>query len=260
MTSLAVSREMLANYDSVVARLATRAEDLTDFDGTFVETIYPEILQARQHQIIYGRRGAGKTHLLRRVEVGLRGSFAEGGLLPVYVNGSQLSQEISIVSPDPALVALAIYVQLMQHIGAEIHRFVAELNRADFWDWVVGGKKSQTARQADAIATMLEETLTSGQVRLLPAGEVSDEATTLAETSKKSSVGASIKLDPRTLGWAVQAGTAAERSTRSSSSTTRKIRGEVILPFSQVSSDLGRLLGLLGKASIHVLSIIQNPM
>jgi Cdc6-like AAA superfamily ATPase len=111
-----ISDQMLANYDSIVTRLATRAEDLTDFDGTFVETIFPEILEARQHQIIYGRRGTGKTHLLRLVELRLRENFVDGGILPVYVNGSQLSQEISIVSTDPAMVALAIYVQLMQHI------------------------------------------------------------------------------------------------------------------------------------------------
>ena len=231
MTELLISNQMLITYDSVVAQLAMRAEDLTDLDGTFVETIFPEMIEARQHQIIYGRRGTGKTHLLRRVELRLRESFIEGGILPIYVNGSQLSQEISIVSPDPAMVALAIYVQLMQHVGVEISRFVAKLNQANFWDRIVGGKKAQTAKQADEIAATLEEILTSGQVRVLPAGEVSNKATTLAETSGSSSVGTSIKIDPRNLGWAVEAGTRAEKSTKSSSLITRQIHGEVILPF-----------------------------
>src|ERR1700678_3763999 len=128
MEGIHYSRAMIMEYDSVVAQLATRAEDLTDLDGTFVDTIYPEIMQARAHQIVYGRRGAGKTHLLRRVEGGLRETFSEGGILPVYVNGSQLSHEISVVSSDPVTVALTIYVQLMEHIGAEIRRFVVELN------------------------------------------------------------------------------------------------------------------------------------
>jgi hypothetical protein len=253
MADLPLSRGMLIEYDSIVAQLATSAEDLTDLDGTFVETIFPEMLQARQHQIIFGRRGAGKTHLLRRVASVLRENFVEGGILPIYVNGRQLSQEISIVSPEPAAVALAIYVQLMQHIGEEIRRFIVALNQANFWDRAVGGKKSQAERQANEIATMLEETLTSGQLRLLPVGEASKEAMTLAETSKGSSVGASIKLDPRSLGWAVKAGTSAERSAKESFRLTHKIRGEVILPFAQVSVDLGRLLRLLGKASVHVL-------
>src|SRR6266700_3779911 len=113
------SRAMIFEYDSVVAQLATSAEDLTDLGGTFVDTIYPEVMQARQHQIIYGRRGAGKTHLLRRVEGSLRETFPKNGILPVYVNGKQLSQEVNTVSTDPAKVAKAIYVQLMQHIGAE---------------------------------------------------------------------------------------------------------------------------------------------
>jgi hypothetical protein len=251
MSGTFFSRAMIIEYDSVVARLATRAEDLTDLDGTFVETIFPEIMQARAHQIIYGRRGAGKTHLLRHVEGSLHDSFSETGILPIYVNGSQLSQ--GIAPSDPVTVALAVYVQLMQHVGAEIRRFVGELNQANFWDRLVGGGKSQTARQADEIANVLQETLISGQVRLLPSGEVSDEATTLAETSRNSSIGASVKVDPRSLGWAVQAGTTAGKHAKFSSSMSRKTRGEVILPFAQVSSDLVRLLELLDNASIHIL-------
>ena len=87
MTEL-FSRQMLIEYDSVVAQLALSAEDLTDLNGTFVETVFPEIMEARKHQIIYGRRGTGKTHLLRRVELRLRDSFVEGGILPIYVNGA----------------------------------------------------------------------------------------------------------------------------------------------------------------------------
>lgn len=243
----------LTDYDLVVAQLATRAEDLTDLYGTFVETIYPEKMQTRANQIINGRRGAGKTHLLRRVEGRLRTTFSDTGILPIYVNGRDLSQEINIVSSDPATVALAIYVQLMQHVAATIRTFVADLNQANFWDRFLAGGKSQHERSANAIAVALEEILISGQVRRLPAGEVSDESTTLLETSVNSSIGASIKTDLRTLGWAVKAGTAAEKNAKSSSVITRKISGEIILPFAQVSLQLGRLLQLLDNASIHIL-------
>jgi hypothetical protein len=248
-----ISEQMLNNYDAAVARLATRAEDLTHFDETFVETIFPEMLEARQHQIIYGRRGTGKTHLLRLVELRLRESFIEGGILPVYVNGSQLNQELSIVSANPALVALAIYVEVMKHIGAELSSFVYDLNQANFWDRIVGGKKSQAEKHADAIAVTLHDVLTSGQIRVLPTGDVSEEATSLAETSKRVAAGALVRIDPRNLGWAIKAGAEAERNTKSSSLMTRNIHGEVILPFSQVSFELERLLDLLGKASLHIL-------
>jgi hypothetical protein len=148
-----ITKRMLTEYDSVVAQLATRAEDLTSLDGTFVETIYPEKMEARQHQIIYGRRGAGKTHLLRRVEFGLRESFVEGGILPIYVNGSQLSNEISINSTEPVTVALAIYVQLMQHIGAEVHRYYRAGN-GSVWPLPRGhGRRSRQDRYASHPST-----------------------------------------------------------------------------------------------------------
>ena len=248
-----LSRAMIVDYDLVVAQLATRAEELTDFYGTFVETIYPEMLQARQHQIIYGRRGTGKTHLLKRLEARLRETFAETRILPIYVNGSHLTHEIRTVSSDPVTVATAIYVQLMQHITGAIRAFVAELNQANVWDRVVAGGKSHPERQATTIAAELAETLISGQVRRLPSGEVLDEATTLLETSSKSGIEASVRADPRTLGWALKAGTASERNARSSSTSTRKTHGEVILPFSYVSSRLESLLELLNEASIHIL-------
>lgn len=243
----------LTEYDLVVAQLATRAEDLTDLYGTFVETIYPEKMQARANQIINGRRGAGKTHLLRRVEGRLRKTFADTKILPVYVNGSDLSQKINIVSSDPVTVALAIYVQLMQHVAATIRIFVSDLNQANFWNRFLVGGKSQHERTANEIAAALDEILIHGQVRRLPSGEVSDESTSLLETSFNSSIGGSIKLDPRTIGWAVKAGTAAEKNANSSSVVTRKISGEVILPFAQVSYQILRLLQLLDNASIHIL-------
>lgn len=73
------------------------------------------------------------------------------------------------------MVALAVYVQLMQHIGIEISRFVVEQNRAGFWDRLISGEKAQTAKQANEIAATLEEILTGGQVRVLPTGEFSDK-------------------------------------------------------------------------------------
>jgi hypothetical protein len=63
-----ISPEMRMDFDTVVTHLGTRAEDLSDPAATFVETIFPSVLRARQHQVIYGRRGVAKTHLLRRFE------------------------------------------------------------------------------------------------------------------------------------------------------------------------------------------------
>jgi hypothetical protein len=247
------SGAMLVEYDAAVSQLANRAEDLTDLDRTFVETIYLKEMQAPGHQIINGRRGAGKTHLLLRAESSLRNSFAEGGVLPIYVNGLQLNDELSVGSSDPLTVALAIYIHVMQHVGREVRRFVGELNHARFWDRVVGKRNSQHTRQAEGIVADLEETLIKGRIRLLPSGEVYNEATTLVDATKGSSIGASVKAYPKNLAWAVSAGVGAGRTSKSSSVTTSKIRGERMLSFRDVSATLVSLLDLLGGASIHVL-------
>jgi len=244
---------MLVEYDTAVSQLAMRAEDLTDRDRTFVETIYLKEMQAPGHQIINGRRGTGKTHLLFRADSILRNNFSEGAVLPIYINGLQLNDELSVGSSDPMTVALAIYIHVMQHVGREVRRFVGELNQANFWDRIVGGRKSQHTRQAEGIVADLEETLIKGRIRLLPSGEVYNEATTLVDATKGSSVDASIKAYPKNLAWAVSAGVAAGRTSKSSSVTTSKMRGERMLSFRDVSATLVSLLDLLGGASIHVL-------
>lgn len=247
------SGPMLAEYDTAVSQLAMRAEDLTDLDGTFVETIYLKEMQAPGHQIINGRRGSGKTHLLLRAESSLRHSFVEGGVLPIYINGLQLNDELSVGSSDPLTVALAIYIHVMQHVGREVRRFVGELNQVNFWDRIVGNRNSRHTRQAEDIVADLEETLIKGRIRLLPSGEVYNEATTVVDATKSSSVDASVKAYPKNLAWSVSAGVAAGKASKSSSVTTSKMHGERMLSFRDVSATLVSLLDLLGDASIHVL-------
>jgi hypothetical protein len=252
--ALSVTTEMQDAFELCVAQLSTNAESLTDPFGTFVETMFPEVLRAKQHQTVYGRRGVGKTHLLRRIEVGLRESFERDRCLPVYLNGSQLSQEVALVSSDPALVALAVYVQAMQQLASRLHEFITHLNETTFWDRTFSSKKAQVASRADQLASLLRNTLTSGQVRMLPKGVVSDESATLAETSKSASAGLSAKLsDPRTLGWAVSGSIEGSSRRTISESTSRRINGEVILPFKQVAAYIFDLLSLLGGASLVIL-------
>jgi hypothetical protein len=249
-----ISPEMRMDFDTVVTHLGTRAEDLSDPAATFVETIFPSVLRARQHHVIYGRRGVGKTHLLRRFESELTRAFEIHRAVPVYLNGSQLSQEITLLSSDPSMTALTVYVQVMDRLAQELHAFVRGLNQTTYWERVFGNKRAQVAQQADAAASLLQETLRRGQVRFLPTGEASEEASTLAETSKAAGAQLSAKLsDPRTLGWAVGADLSASTLKRLSSSTTRKIRSEVILPFNVVSNELRALLSLLGDATLVVL-------
>jgi len=109
-----------------------------------------------------------------------------------------------------------------------------------------GGHRRIAGKQGDLLAQLapvqihwhgsvgLKGTLRRGQVRFMPTG---------AQLSAKPS-------DPRTLGWAIGADLSASTMKKLSSSTTRKIRGEVILPFNVVSNELRALLSLLGDATL----------
>ena len=76
-------------YEAVTS-LADRAEDIADPTATYVDTAFLATLQNKRSQIIFGRRGTGKTHLLRRLQAELLDRFSELRIVPVYIDGATL--------------------------------------------------------------------------------------------------------------------------------------------------------------------------
>jgi hypothetical protein len=247
-----------ADWDRAAAQLALRAETVADPLGTFVDTIFVDTLKARHHQIVYGRRGTGKTHLFKRLEAELLNHFDTSRLVPIYVNGTGLASEAPVVKDLSAATALSVYVKFIESLTGALHDFVLSQTDAPWWDRLLGGPNTSRARDAALLAQRLKTILVEGQVRILPSGEASTEARTLSEAVNSTSAGASIKVnlaDPRSLGWklGINSGVSAERNERRTDLSTLQLRGDVILPFNQVSRALRQLLALLGDASLVVL-------
>ena len=82
-------RASSASLNPVIQRLPRRAEvsSPAELDRTFVE-IAPlfNLLRSRDHQILYGRRGTGKTHALKY----LKSRLEQRGEASLYVNLSKL--------------------------------------------------------------------------------------------------------------------------------------------------------------------------
>src|SRR5258707_852371 len=68
----------LAEWDAALATLSSRAEGLLDATSAFTPTVFLNALLPSKDQIVYGRRGTGKTHLFRRLESEYRPLDFEG--------------------------------------------------------------------------------------------------------------------------------------------------------------------------------------
>src|SRR6202050_2581942 len=244
-------------YEAVTS-LADRAEDIANPTATYVDTAFLATLQNKRSQIIFGRRGTGKTHLLRRLQAELLDRFSELRIVPVYIDGATLEGSISLYH-DPAAIALGLYVELLRRTVRELSLFVDhELGPTGKLDWLFSGSKRDQLAQVRAAVSRLDRLLTQGKVRMLPMGEASAEFEDLDEavTSRRLAAGVNATAtlsDPRSLGIKLEASAEKDFKKSVKKMITRKIGGETYLPFAEITELIRRLLATVGNASLAIL-------
>jgi hypothetical protein len=241
-----------------VGSLAYRAEDLRDVTGTYVGTVFLEALVNNpDNQVIYGRRGTGKTHLLRRVEDELLARFDELKQVPVYIDGATLEGSIG-PHDDPAAVALSLYVELVKRTTTELSRLIRERICPGWLEKLFHGPKREALEGAQYSADQLTSLLSHGTVRTLPIGDATSEIQDLDEAVSKlraaAGINASVGLvDPRRVGVRLEAAAEKELKRTSTNITTRKIGGETYLPFANVAQLMREMLAALDDAGLVIL-------
>ena len=252
-------------WDKAAVTLPYRAEQLNNATESFAHTIFMDTLKARHNQIIYGRRGTGKTHLLKRLAEEYSSNFKDDKTVPIYINGLDLKQQAQVIIERAPAVALCYYVEFIKLLTEKLYNFIHSTLDIDFWESFLGGPQKQTARKAQAIAKDLYEFVQNGEAYFLPLGEASHEVKTLNETLEKVEGGIHLSLsDPKSIGWKVDVGAKGGIENRESGVLLKRIQGTVILPFSQVSVKIKELLNLLKNAYLVVLfdewSSIDNKL
>ncbi len=244
----------MEQWREATRHLSYRAESLENASNTFAETTFVQMLMVNRNQVVFGRRGTGKTHLLMRVYEEYVSNFDTYKTIPISLNGSALRQSAISVVDNPELKGLSLYVDLVARLADQLHGFINDKLDASVWDRLVGGERSVKAKRAKKLASDLAALIQAGEVRVMPAGEVSDETKSLQEASAEVSAGVGVNLsDPKKIGWELKAGAKAGSKKLKTDLRTKKLKGRVILPFSEVSRSLEELLGILQDASLVLL-------
>jgi hypothetical protein len=160
---------------------------------TFVDSGVAAALQAVDHQVLYGRRGTGKTHALRYIET----VAAASGDLGVYVDLRQIGSPDGLFLGDetpPTERAARLLVDLIGLIHDAI--LEAALERDDLL------LDKLFVKRLDALAVAISSVRIKGEV------EVSTEAETKAST--KGSGNAKLSLSPSSL--SLDVGASSERA------------------------------------------------
>lgn len=251
-------KSSMDEWDRAVRAMPYRAEEISDVDGTYVGTVFLDALvDNTDNQVVYGRRGTGKTHLFRRVQSELLTRFDELRRVPVYIDGATLEGAIG-PHDDPAGVALSLYVELMKRTVVELSELIRGRISPTWLDKIFYGPKRERLERAQYAADQLTALLSQGVVRTLPVGEVSSEIEDLDEAVAKlraaAGINASVGLtDPRRLGLKLDASAEKEIKKTSTNVTTRKIGGATYLPFADVAELIRELLAALDDAHLVIL-------
>lgn len=118
------------NFAEAVARINKRAErqlDPAKLVEIFVHTDLPLRCETTDHQLVLGRRGTGKTHLLRffQYEKQVRGEVA------YYCDCTTLGSGIPSASVDPVTIATKYFVALLNDLGTYLLDLAIDLEAPD---------------------------------------------------------------------------------------------------------------------------------
>lgn len=108
-----------------ISRRAERQADLKKLREIFVQTDLPLRCQTTEHQIILGRRGTGKTHLLRFFEYEQQTS----GHVVHYTDCTRLGSGLPSASQQPTVVASKYFAALLNDLGTSLLDHCLRLER-----------------------------------------------------------------------------------------------------------------------------------
>jgi hypothetical protein len=221
-------------------RVDKRAEKMDEslLEGTFVPI--PQIdsmLSTAEHHVLYGRRGTGKTHTLRRLEQQRR---LKGGAA-LYIDLRYIGSESGLYS-DQALPLATRATTLLIDVVTTIHESLLDLTLSDerFTD-----KLSDLSPALDLLVNA------ASNVRVQ--GDVERETTQTSERSDGEKGGFTISATPSSLG--LGASRSRERSERTGATQRRVERGEekFHIVFESLAAAFAKVASALGHQGLWVM-------
>lgn len=226
--------------NNVLMRVYKRAENL---DGALLEDTFVPIAQVdsmlstAEHHVLYGRRGTGKTHTLRRLgqQRLLRGGTAL--YLDLRIIGSESGlysdQELSLATRATTLlvdVVNAIHEGLLDLVLSD-ERFIGDLNAIS------------------AALDLLADAASEVQVR----GDIEQETTRTSGQADDRKSGFSLSASPTAAGLGITR--SRERSGRAESTHRRVERGQerYHIVFETLAAAFGKLTSALGDQGLWLM-------
>ena len=197
---------LLSNLElnGIFSKIRKRSERVTEeqLTSTFVNAgLLMEAMSSEDHQIIYGRRGTGKTHALRY----LAAKVSEDNGVPIFVDMSALGSDTSIYA-DTSLSFTERATRLLSDVLNEIH------------DGLLNSLLDRTGVDLDRLSKAID-VFAEAMPKIDVVGVVEDETTSGSEAGSKKSYTASLSQSAQTLGLS------GDKTNKTSEARRQKVSG-----------------------------------
>jgi Cdc6-like AAA superfamily ATPase len=94
----------LQSLRNAVLAIQERSENIEKVDNLselFVDVNVLGRLAQRKNQVIFGRRGTGKTHILVSLKEHYLNSFDNNKILPIYINAKSIADDATNAESNP---------------------------------------------------------------------------------------------------------------------------------------------------------------
>jgi len=200
---------------ATVLQRAERQENVQKLIGTFVDVGLLPQLENRNHQIFYGRRGTGKTHVLRVLESKLR---EDNRNTVVYIDARTLGSTAQF--SDSTIPLQKRCISLFRDILSEIHN--ALLEHIVYFPTNSATRAEQALTSLDELASSTHDDITTIQE------DTRTTSTSLTDTARSSASASITSLPAAEL--KVRVGGEKEAKGQVDSSYTVSAQDKIIFP------------------------------
>jgi hypothetical protein len=225
-----------ADLNALLVKVARRAEKATD--EVLQEAFVPvrsllAHLDSPEHQVLFGRRGTGKTHLMRY----LQGQRAASGALSVYIDLRSIgsAEDLTGRRVDFAEGATGLLVDMIEHVHRQLYEQVLE----DRWSH----RLTEISEGLDALADA------ATQVRVVGETEVEREQEDTSAAERTSGAGLAAGRHP-SASW--QHGSRRRREERKTERRLSRGREMHYVLLGPLASAVRRLAEALGEGELWV--------
>jgi hypothetical protein len=250
-----IDRQSLINaIISIRFRAEKQPESVTSIDS-FVPVIDPNLLATPNTQIIYGRNGTGKTHLLRAFYDYCETNFESNKLLAVYIDCRDLDLgSASPVTPDDLVIRF--YRRFLYKVIDRLSEFSASVITVPFLQKVFGGDGQERKKKIEERVNHLISILNMEEIEELVKGYSREKKVEQGGSTKmegNANAGLQLPLHNSVPQIGVGLGFSVNQTQQDNEKIETVYRGLSVIDYQSIRDDLEIIIELCGARAIVLL-------